>query len=70
MMFTDALSEEIARASERLTKATRSQLPHVGLAGRSGSMYAQPVHEPVDRSPIRVQATVGEPVREIEAAGG
>ena len=56
MMFTDALSEEIARASERLTRETRRQLPHVGLAGRSGS-------------PIRVQATVGEPVREIEAVG-
>lgn len=56
---------------------TRRWLPHVGLnIQEQGSLYTaepspflhkRPMREPESDKPIRVTATVGEPIREIEA---
>lgn len=58
---------------------TTRRLPHVGLnIQERGSFYTtepspflrkRPMREPERREPIRVQATVGEPIREIEMDG-
>lgn len=53
------------------------KLPHVGLGPPAGSMYSWPegttagqIIDDLERPPIRVQASVGEPVRELRTPEG